>query len=110
MNLEERRKRFLEQVANTKYQYLGDMYDDDMKAAVEAEREQRWVLVYERLPPVGQLVCLRNTEIWKSYDPLLCRHDVGVLEDWGGYHWATYGQSRAVTLDAYTHWLEIPFL
>lgn len=67
-----------------------------------------WNLLSAGLPKLGQQVVLANANRLRSFDPLGCVKDVGVLCDSGnGVYWSTHGETRSLCSDAFTHWMEI---
>ena len=67
-----------------------------------------WIACAERMPAIGEQVVVANVNRLKSFDPLGCQKDVGVLNSMGGQkYWSTHGESRAQTVDAFTHWMAL---
>lgn len=68
----------------------------------------KWIALSLMQPKLGQQVVLANVRRYKAFESFGCAKDVGVLCDGGNQlYWSTQGESRARTLDAYTHWLPI---
>jgi hypothetical protein len=71
---------------------------------------QQWVSVAERLPAFDQSVALVNVNKWENVggDWLRNIHACGYLARLGsGPYWSVRGE-RAMSLDAFTHWLALP--
>ncbi|AZF37743.1 hypothetical protein C4J88_2963 [Pseudomonas sp. R4-39-08] len=70
-----------------------------------------WIACSERLPELNQVVVMLNTESWMntgSIDWHCNWHGAGYLCEFGHQYWTIFGESRAMSLDAVTHWMPIP--
>lgn len=67
-----------------------------------------WVACRDHMPDIGQQVVLANANRQRSLDELGCVKDVGILTNGlGVLCWATQGTSRALIVEAFTHWMPL---
>lgn len=74
-----------------------------------AGQEDRWISVEERLPEKFQIVALVHVDKWwnTGRDEGVNCYDAGYLNEFGDKYWSVRGE-RALSIDAYTHWMPLP--
>ena len=91
-----------------------DVYREMLAAApsipLPAAPVQGWISVRDRLPELHQPVALLNTETWLNTggDFNANWHGAGYLSEFGNKYWSVIGERGGMTLDAVTHWCELP--
>ena len=71
----------------------------------DAEKQNEWISVEDRLPEIDTPVCLYNDNRFMNYHFDMCWHGVGYLSELN--YWSVIGDSRGQCLDSVTHWKPI---